>query len=225
MRVRLLRFDDRTRLRLIRFFHFRFAASLLLLACTVPPAGAAQLRVPAGRGIVELQAKQQRREGNVFLADGEVDIRYQTMRLRADHVAYDTSTGEATANGNVRLDVENQHLEASEGRYNLRTGRGSFKNVRGSIIIRRRPNPGILVSPNPFSFEAREVERLDQRTYEIRGAWVTVCEPDKPVWRMYAPRATIKMGSQARLQSASFRLLSNRKEAPSSQSSLFHLGL
>ena len=194
-------------MRLIRLLHIRVRLFLLLLACAVIPTGAAQVRLPAGRGIVELQAKQQGREGPVWLADGDVDIRYETLRLRADHVEYNTATGEAAVRGHVRFDLENQHIEADEGRYNIRTGRGSFKNVRGSITVRRRPNPSVLISPNPFSFEAREVERLDERTYEIHGAWVTVCDPGKPVWRFYAPRATIKLESQARLQGASFRLL------------------
>ncbi len=194
-------------MRLIRLLHFRVRLLLLLFACAVISAGAAQVRLPAGRGIVELQAKQQGREGPVWLADGDVDIRYETLRLRADHVEYNTATGEAAVRGHVRFDLENQHIEADEGRYNIRTGRGSFKNVRGSITVRRRPNPSVLISPNPFSFEAREVKRLDERTYEIHGAWVTVCDPDKPVWRFYAPRAIIKLESQARLQGASFRLL------------------
>ncbi len=194
-------------MRLIRLLHFRVRLLLLLLACAVISAGAAQVRLPAGRGIVELQAKQQGREGPVWLADGDVDIRYEALRLRADHVEYNTATGEAAVRGHVRFDLENQHIEADEGRYNIRTGRGSFKNVRGSITVRRRPNPSVLISPNPFSFEAREVKRLDERTYEIHGAWVTVCDPDKPVWRFYAPRAIIKLESQARLQGASFRLL------------------
>ncbi len=194
-------------MRLIRLLHLRVPLLLLLLVCAVIPTGAAQVRLPAGRGIVELQAKQQGREGPVWLADGDVDIRYETLRLRADHVEYNTATGEAAVRGHVRFDLENQHIEADEGRYNIHTGRGSFKNVRGSITVRRRPNPIVLISPNPFSFEAREVERLDERTYEIHGAWVTVCDPDKSVWRLYAPRATIKLESQARLQGASFRLL------------------
>lgn len=194
-------------MRLIRLLHLRFRFLLLLLACVALPAGAAQVRLPAGRGIVELSAEKQGRQGDIYFADGDVDIRYQTLRLRADHVEYNTATGEATLRGNVRMDLENQHIEASDGRFNIRTTRGSFKNVRGSITVFRRPNPDVLISPNPFSFEAHEVERLDNRTYDIRSAWVTVCEPGKPIWRFYAPRVTLKLGSQARLQSASFRVL------------------
>ncbi|HEV8384426.1 MAG TPA: LPS assembly protein LptD [Candidatus Acidoferrales bacterium] len=189
-----------------RLLHFRLPSLLLLLACATCPAGA-QVRLPAGRGIVELQAKEQGRKGSLWFADGDVDVRYENLRLRADHVEYDTATGDAAVRGHVRFDLDNQHIEAGEGRYNIRTRRGSFKNVRGSIFIRRRPNPGILISPNPFSFEAREVERVDDRTYEIHSAWVTVCDPDKSVWRFYTRRATIKLERQARLQGAGFSLL------------------
>src|SRR5207253_1734036 len=53
-------------------------------------AAKAQVRLPAERGVVELRAKQQRKEGDVFIAEGDVDIRFQDLRLRADRV--DTTT-------------------------------------------------------------------------------------------------------------------------------------
>lgn len=179
---------------------------ILFLASVVYFAGgaAAQVRLPAGRGIVELESKYLRREGSVILADGDVEIRYQNLRLRADHVEYNTASGDAAARGRLQLDVETQHIEADEAHYNIRTGRGSFQNVRGRIHVRRKPNPGVLLSPNPFSFAAREVERLDARTYVIHRAWVTVCDPDKPVWRFYAASATIKLESKVELRGAAF---------------------
>jgi LPS-assembly protein len=170
-----------------------------------PASAAAQLRVPARGGWIEIEARTQRKEGKVIIYEGDVDIRYRGMRLRADHVEYNVETFEAFARGNVQLDYSNQRLTASDARYNLRTGRGSFKNVRGSVQIRRRPNPNVLLSPNPFSFEAREADRLDERTYVVRRAWVTVCEPQKPVWRFYAPRATIKLEHRVQLHHATFR--------------------
>lgn len=157
---------------------------------------------------MELEAKQQRSEGKIFYADGEVEIRYETLRLRADHVEYHADTGEAIARGNIRFDSDGQHIEAAEASYNLRTGRGKFRRVRGSIQVKRSPNPNLLVSDNPFSFEAREIERIDERTYKVRGAWVTVCEPTRPIWKFYAPRATIRLERSVRLENANFRLLS-----------------
>jgi len=179
----------------------------VFLVCFPASTAAEQVRVPTRGGMVELEAKQQRREGDVYYADGDVDIVYQNVRLRADHVEYNTTTGDALARGRVQFDVDTQHLEAQEARYNVRTGRGSFRRVRGSIRVERRPNPAVLLSQNPLSFQAREVERLDESTYKLRGAWVTICTPEKPLWKFYAPRAKVRLLRTVRMEGATFRLL------------------
>jgi LPS-assembly protein len=166
----------------------------------------AQVRLPAKGGIVELEAKQQRKEGNVFFADGDVDLRYQSLRLRGDHVEYNGATSEALARGHVRFDFSSQHLDADQARYNVRTGRGTFRRVRGTVQIQRRPNANVLITPNPLYFEAQEVERLDERTYKILHAWLTVCVPDRPKWKFYAPRATLHIDRTVALVNANFRL-------------------
>lgn len=194
-------------------FHFPFApigfvsVCVALLAGAAAPGARAQIRVPAGRGIVQLEAKEQRREGSVFFADGDVDIHYQNLRLRADHVEYNSVTSEARARGRVRFDSESQTLEGTEARFNLRTGHGTFTAARGTIRAVRLSNRNVLVSQNPFTFEAQEVERLDARTYVIRRAWVTVCRPDHPTWKFYTSRATVNIERKASLRSANFRLL------------------
>src|SRR5712692_3296322 len=113
----------------------RKARLLLLMVLLAGQAGAtqAQVRLPAGRGLVELEAKPQRREGDVFFAEGDVDIRYQDARLRADQVAYYSLTSVAIARGHIQFDRQNQHLEADEATYNMRTGRGKFARVRSEI--------------------------------------------------------------------------------------------
>ncbi len=178
-------------------------ASLLLCAAA---GAAAQTRLPAGRELIELEAKQQRKEGNVFIADGDVDIRYKNLRLRADHVEYNADTTEAVARGHIRFDYNTQRLDADEARYNVRAGRGMFRRVRGTVQVQRRPNPSLLVTPNPLSFEAEEVERVDEQVYKIRNAWVTVCEPDRPTWKFYAPRAVLTLDKKVALVNANFRL-------------------
>jgi LPS-assembly protein len=185
----------------------RWLALALMLAA---PTGAAagQVRVPARGGVAELRAEQQRVEGKVFYADGNVEIRYQNLRLRADHVEYNSETGQAAARGNVRFEMDSQFIEASDATYNLRTERGLFRDVRGEIRAQRRPNPNVLLSDNPVTFAAKEVERVDASTYEVRSAWLTVCEPDKPIWKFYAPKATIRLGKSVVLLNANFRLLS-----------------
>lgn len=190
-------------------------AALLLLAMALPKAAPAQGQavIPrsqaGGKGIGELrlEADTQKQSGKIFSADGHVDIVYQNTRLRADHVDYNEETKTATARGHVQLDYETQQLEADSGTYNFATERGTFRNVRGTVRSFHVENPNVLVSQNPLTFSAAEVQRIDEETYEVKRAWVTVCRPDRPVWKFYAPRAVIHLQKSVELRNATFRLL------------------
>jgi LPS-assembly protein len=184
------------------------ALSFGLIFSCAPSAAAQQIRPPVAKGgIAELSAKgTQRRQGNLFIADDDVDIRYAGQRLRADHIEYNDETTEAFARGHVQYDYENQHLEADEAHYNVGTGRGTFLNVRGTLKIERRPNPSILVTDNPLYFEARQVERFGNDFYIVHQAWITVCDPRHPKWQFYAPRARVRVGKTMALVNANFRL-------------------
>lgn len=188
----------------------RRAGWMLLCVLWLGAAGEAEaqrVRLPSRQGaLVELEAKQQRREGDLFIADGDVDIRYGELRLRADHVEYNTKTAEAFARGHLQFDYLNQHLEAEEAHYNVQSGRGTFRKVHGAVRIERRPNPAVLVTGNPLSFDADEVERLADDDYIVRRARLTVCDPARPKWEFYAPRAHIRIGKKAALVNTNFRL-------------------
>src|SRR6202453_37679 len=169
-----------------------------------------------------LEAKQQRQVGQTYYADGDVDVRYQNTRLRADHVKYNEDTRVVIARGHVQLDYLTQHLEASDARYELATGRGTFHNGRATFAVQRRPpapqrevnamqrQPAqtLLLSPNPIYFEAEEAERIDENTYIVHRSWMTVCDPDKPTWKFYAPKATVHLKTSLRLENGNFRLFS-----------------
>ena len=190
----------------------RWVVALLVagLLLEVPALGAGaprQARVPARRGLVQLEAQQQRKEGNTFYADGDVDIHYEAMRLRADHAQYNSETGEARVRGHVRYDSDTQSLEAADGIYNVRTGQGTFHSVLGTVRAVRLSNKNVLVSQNPFRFSAREVRRTSEQNYVVYNAWVTVCPADRPTWKFYTRRAYIRIDKGAHLHSANFRLL------------------
>jgi LPS-assembly protein len=155
-----------------------------------------------------LEAKQQSEVAGISHADGDVDLRYQNTRLRADHVEYNNDTQVAIAHGHVQLDYMNQHVEADEAHYELRTGHGTFFHVRATFAIDRHPAPTLLISPNPLYFEAEEAERLDEHTYHIKKAWMTVCDPDKPTWKFYAPEATVYLQKSVHLENGDFRVFS-----------------
>jgi LPS-assembly protein len=160
----------------------------------------------SGQTTVRLEAEQQRKEGDLFFADGKVEILYRNYRLRADHVQYDAKTYAAAARGHVQLDVDTQHIAADSADFNVKTGEGRFEHVRGEVRAEHRSNAYILVSPNPLTFEAREVRRLDSRTYTIESAWLTVCEPDKPNWKFFTTHATLQVDRSVAMVNANFRL-------------------
>jgi LPS-assembly protein len=177
---------------------------------------------PGAKQEATLEAKQQRQVGRIYYADGDVDVRYQNTRLRADHVEYNEDTQVVTARGHVQLDYETQHVEAEDARYEVNTGRGTFHHVRATFAVQRRPQVAqrpvntmqrqptqtLLISPNPIYFEAEEAERVDQDTYRVHKAWMTVCDPNQPTWKFYAPTATVYMRTSIHLENGNFRLLS-----------------
>lgn len=177
-----------------------------------PAKAVARAKAPAGASGAEqeatLEAKQQRQVGRIYYADGDVDVRYQNTRLRADHVEYNEDTQVVTARGHVQLDYETQHVEAEDARYEVNTGHGTFHHVRATFAIQRRPTPTLLISPNPIYFEAEEAERVDPTTYRVHKAWMTVCKPDRPTWKFYAPEATVYMKTSVHLENGNFRLFS-----------------
>ena len=159
-------------------------------------------------GTVRLEAEQQRKDGDVFIADGNVEVQYREYRLRADHAEYNSKTYQVSARGHIQLDVDTQHVGADSADFNVRTGQGRFEQVRGEVRATHRANENVLVTPNPLVFEAQQVRRLDDRTYEIEHVWLTVCEPDRPKWRFYASHATLHVDRSVAMVNANFRLFS-----------------
>jgi len=166
-------------------------------------------KLPQTGGEATLEADTQGGEaGKLYHADGNVDLHYENVRLRADHVDWNEETDVVTARGHVRLDYLTQHVEADDAEYELRTGRGKFHHVQATFALQRRPTPTLLTSPNPLYFEADEADRLDENTYRIHRAWLTVCNPNRPTWKFYAPLATVELQKTVRLENGNFRLLS-----------------
>ena len=184
-----------------------FLAVMLALGGARASAHAAQeVRIAAGREAVRLEADQQRKEGELFIAEGHAEIQYGGAVLHADQIEYNSTTSIATARGHVVFDHETQHLEADQADYNVQSGVGTFQHVRGVVHATRRPNPTVLVSTNPLVFVADRVERSGNNTYTLYHVWMTVCDPAHPKWKFYSVRATLKVNRSAALVNANFRL-------------------
>lgn len=166
-----------------------------------------QTRVPTRGGVADVKAdKVVGRQGDVVTYEGHVDVLYQDLELQADHVDYNEKTDDVTLRGHVVFDHENQHLEATDGIYNRDTGKGTFHHVHGTVKSEARPNAAVLVTSNPLTFEADQVDRIDERTYKLSDVQLTVCDPAKPTWQFYAPSATVHLDQKVALLNANFRI-------------------
>jgi len=171
-------------------------------------APAQQPPTPQHGGIAEITAGgPQQKVGDLYIADKDVDVHYQGMRLQADHVEYNTDTSQAVARGHVIYDYQNEHLEADDAQLNVATNKGTFQNVRATIHVERKPNPTVLLTENPLYFEAKQVDRISEEVYVVHNGWFTVCDPQKPFWQFYAPQATVTLDKSVALVNSDFRIL------------------
>ncbi|MFQ5818119.1 MAG: LPS-assembly protein LptD [Terriglobia bacterium] len=180
-----------------------------LLLLVASPALAAWGATPAGAQPpqeLEILADTQQKIGDTYVLRGQVEIRYRGMTLKADEMTYDEASGEVTARGQVEFERENEHVRAETANYNLRSGRGQFMRVRATVDVRPRPDPDLLVSPNPFYFEAERVERRADGSYIAHHGWVTNCTPENAKWKLRAARAVIQPGERVTLFGSSFHL-------------------
>ncbi|HEX8871687.1 MAG TPA: hypothetical protein VF758_02910, partial [Candidatus Acidoferrum sp.] len=186
--------------------HRLLALPIVLFVSAAGYAQQIRLQVPKGEVAEISSSGPQQRQGDVFLADGDVLISYGGMRLQADHAEYNNATSEALARGHVKFDYENQHVEGDEARLNVATGRGTFLNARGTVKLDRRPNPQLLITKNPLYFEAQEIERRSADEYVVKHSWFTICDPGRPTWQFYAPEAKVTLNKSVALVNSNFRL-------------------
>ena len=118
-----------------------------------------------------------------------------------------TQPGELELQGHVQFDSTTQHIEAEKGQYDVRKNSGTFSDAHGTVQTPHPSKPGILLSTNPIYFEAQEVERIDEQTYKFHSVWMTVCVPQRPLWKFFAAEATLRVDERVALINSNFRIL------------------
>jgi len=185
----------------------RLVTSQLL---SVPQTGIPDTIPPIARSEqeVRIQALEQEKDGPVYKLRGHVEIRYDTFNLYADEVTYNSDTGETTAEGHVVLDggPNDEHIEASDGTYNLHSESGTFHNVVGTVGLRTKGGATILTSSSPFAFAGKTVQKIGPDHYLVEDGSVTTCELPRPKWTFNAHQATVDVTGNAVVYRSSFRI-------------------
>ena len=129
--------------------------------------------------------------------------------MRADEATtIQTHTREATATGHVALDggLNDDHIRASHGTYNLALETGRFYDVTGTTGLRFRGDRVILTSTSPFAFTGKVVEKTGPDHYVVYDGTVTTCELPHSKWQFDAHEVIVDTGGNAKIYRSTFLL-------------------
>src|ERR1700736_1470036 len=165
---------------------------------------------PPSKNQSTICAVRQEKEGPIFKLHVRGRIEYGTFPLWADEATYDSDTGDVTLNGHVVLDssVNNEHVEASHGEYNVRSEKGRFYDVSGRIGSRQRVRPLLLTSPVPFEFTGKVAVKTGPDHYVVYNGTITNCELPHPKWQFSMRHANVTAGGNATIFLSTFRIAS-----------------
>jgi LPS-assembly protein len=140
-------------------------------------------------------------EGSVQTADGDVVVTYKDRTLKADHIEYNTETGDVTLTGHVVVTggENDERIEASHGTFNVNTQTGRFYDVSGSVGLKMKPSDGaspgarrtVYANSNPFLFTGKMVVKTGPREYQVYGGTVTSCQLPHADWLLSAKEFSV----------------------------------
>jgi LPS-assembly protein len=165
-----------------------------------PPAG-----VP-----VRIESRQQEKRGELYLLTGDVRIEYKDYVLTADKASYNGETGDAEADGHVRVQGgrNNELVLADHGKLNFDLETGRFENVTGSVG--RQPSASkrklVYTTANPFLFTGKVLIKEGPERYQIIQGTMTSCLLPDPDWQIHSSLIWVNYG-EARARSSYFTLL------------------
>jgi LPS-assembly protein len=154
-------------------------------------------------------ALTQEKVGDVYKLRGNAEIHYGAYVLHADEATYDAETGDVTVEGHVVLEggPYDEHVEADQATYNVKTETGRFEHVKGTIGLQMRGSGLVLDSSNPFLFRGSVVEKTGPRRYVVYNGSVTTCELPKPKWQFNAHKIVVDAGANAQIYHSDFRIM------------------
>ncbi len=155
----------------------------------------------------KIRSDSQEIERDSYHLRGHVEITYRAMKLTADEAEFNAASGELGARGHILFTDPSAQLEADEAHYNLHSSRGQFINGRGYVHAPVRPRPRMLVTMNPFYFQAKKVERLDESTFTLDAARISTCESESQGWAISTQHATVHVDDKVVARGAVFRFL------------------
>jgi len=154
---------------------------------------------------LDIESNTQSQEGDIFTAEGNVNMRLNNSLLIADKIIYDRIKKLFFAEGNIFFYRGNQYLEASKFSYNLESNDGFIDDVYGVIDLENFNNDLDLVDDPDLKKKRNNVDEpklVDQSTIGLVNDFETnkkfnITElklkiPSVTKWRFSAERIDIE---------------------------------
>ncbi len=154
-----------------------------------------------------VRAVTQEVEGTLRRLRGKVQLETLEALLSADEMDYNEDTGAAEARGNVRYQnfESGEILYCARAEYDVKSERGRFYDVSGTLPVELEKRPFVLTSTEPFSFAGKWAERTGNR-YLLYDGFLTSCKLPKPWWILRGPVFDIIPNDRAIVRNAHFRV-------------------
>jgi LPS-assembly protein len=153
----------------------------------------------------------------IDILDGNAVITFRDRTLQADHIEFNSDTGEVTLTGHVLVTggENDERIQATHGTFNLHTETGRFYDVSGSVGLKQKPATGgapesqrlVYANGNPFLFTGRMVVKTGPHDYQVYEGTVTSCQLPHPDWLLSAAEFRVNE-TRARATNSIFHLMS-----------------
>ncbi len=140
------------------------------------------------------------RDAGLWMAQGEVVIRYKDITVLAHRVFYDPVSKDATLESkddpseyNVEVKRAVEWLKARRGEINLERDTGTFFDVDG-------------FTEEDLFVKAASITKTGPDTYVARNGIITACDEAVPKWSFHTSKANIRVNSWVRSRNTAMRI-------------------
>ncbi|HUJ88718.1 MAG TPA: LPS assembly protein LptD [Syntrophorhabdales bacterium] len=151
----------------------------------------------AANGPVDILADslEYKKNEDVYIAKGHVEIKEGTATLNADYVEYHEDSGDVLAEGNVVLQDSEGTVRTQRMTLNLVTKEGTIE--KGDIYVKQ----------GNFYIMGDEIKKTGEATYLIQRGKFTTCGWDRPAWTFTAKDINLNAQGYATASNAKFSIL------------------
>jgi lipopolysaccharide assembly outer membrane protein LptD (OstA) len=121
--------------------------------------------------------------GKTAIANGNVVITYQDIKLTCKKAVFHADTKEVSAEGDVKLTQGGNLLNGKHIIYNVET-------KSGTIV-----KPNVFIEPTYYG-AGEKADKLDENHYYIKQGYVTTCALEKPHYRVQSKQLNVYLGDR-----------------------------